>query len=65
MDNGLYKIVSEVPETVDTPDQIAYQLANLNYRLDILLTIALFALTISLIVGICYLFYRYILKFIP
>ena len=64
MDN-LYKLVSDVPETVDSPDQIAYQLANLNYRLDILLTIALFALTISLIVGICYLFYRYILKFIP
>lgn len=62
--NGLYELVSELPETVDTPD-VVYQLANINYRLDVLLTIVLVAFTIGVIVGLCYLFYRYTLKFIP
>lgn len=62
--NGLYELVSELPETVDTPDVVS-QLANINYRLDILLTIVLVAFTICVIVGLCYLFYRYTLKFIP
>ena len=66
MNNNLYQLVSEVKyETMDTPDQVVYQLANLNYRIDVLLTIALVAFTIACIVGLCYLFYRYVLKFIP
>lgn len=62
--NGLYELVSDMPNTLDTPDVVT-QLANINYRLDILLTIALVAFTLACIVGLCYLFYRFTLKFIP
>lgn len=62
--NGLYELVSDMPDTLDTPDVVT-QLANINYRLDILLTIALVAFTLVCIVGLCYLFYRFTLKFIP
>lgn len=48
---------------VDTTD-IPTQLANINYRLDILITIALYALVILCAVGVCYLLYRFILRFI-
>lgn len=66
MNNDLYRLVSELPkETMDTPDQIVHQLAALNYRLDILLTIVLVAVTVLVIVGLCYMFYRFVLKFIP
>lgn len=62
--NGLYELVSDMPDTADTPDVVT-QLANINYRLDILLTIALVAFTVASIFGLCYLFYRFTLKFIP
>lgn len=65
MNNGLYSIVSEISETPDTPDSVVFQLANINYRLDILLTISLVFFTILCIVGLCYLFYKFIFKFIP
>lgn len=64
MDNVLYRLVTDFSDTPDTPD-VAYQLANINYRLDVLITIALFGLTVALIVGLLYLFYRFVLRFIP
>lgn len=48
---------------VDTTD-IPTQLANINYRLDILITIALYVLICLCSVGVCYLLYRFILRFI-
>lgn len=64
--NDLYRLVTEVAtDTLDTPDQLINQLANINYRLDILLTIALVAFTILVIWGLCYMFYRFAYKFIP
>ena len=66
MSNDLYQLVSDLPqETFDTPDQIVHQLAGINYRLDILLTIVLVTVTVLVIVGLCYMFYRFVLKFIP
>lgn len=64
MNNVLYRLVTDFPDTPDTPD-VAYQLANINYRLDVLITIVLFGLTVALIVGLLYLFYRFVLRFIP
>lgn len=46
-------------ETSDVPTQ----LANINYRLDILITIILFAFVLIVAVSFCYLIYRYILRF--
>ena len=64
MSNDLYNIVDSMPEIVDTPDAVSYQLANLNYRADIIITIMLFVLLLGISGGICYIFYRFILRFI-
>ena len=61
--NNLYKLVESLPETSDTPD-ICYQLANVNYRLDILITIILFLVIVGFAGGFCYIMYRFILRFI-
>lgn len=45
-----------------TSDDIPTQLANINYRLDILITIALVALCMGVTVGVCYLVYRFFLR---
>ena len=54
-------VVSNVVATLDTPD-ISTQLANISYRLDILITIALTALVIALGAGVCYMFYRFLYR---
>lgn len=54
-------VVSNIVATLDTPD-IPTQLANISYRLDILITIALTALVIALAVGVCYMFYRFLYR---
>lgn len=48
---------------VDTTD-IPTQLMNINYRLDILITLAFYVLVGACVVGVCYLLYRFILRFI-
>ena len=54
-------------QTTDLPivstDDIAVQLANLNYRLDIVITILLYVTCIGVAVGVCYLIYRFVLRF--
>lgn len=48
---------------VDTTD-IPTQLRNINYRLDILITIILYVLIGACVIGVCYLLYRFLLRFI-
>ena len=48
---------------VDTTD-IPTQLTNINYRLDIIITILLIVLITAVAVGVCYMIYRFLLRFI-
>jgi len=47
---------------VDTND-IPTQLVNINYRLDIIITIAIYLLVGICVVGVSYLLYRFLIKF--
>lgn len=55
---------------INTPDvplvatsDIAVQLANVNYRLDLILTVLIFSLCFGFVVGFIYIIYRFILRF--
>ena len=62
--SNLYKLVESVAETSDTPDTV-YYLANITYRLDIILTIMLFVLFLAISGLVVYIMYRFFLRFIP
>lgn len=59
MTNDVPSVPSNLVDTYDVPTQ----LANVNYRLDIIITILLFALCLGLVSGVVYLIYRFLLRF--
>ena len=52
-----------INSTPDTPDLVRL-VTDTNVRLEIIITIMLFVLSIGIAGGICYILYRFILRFI-